>query len=91
MQILTLDVSQLSPPEPMREICAKLPELQSGQLLHVFHRREPVPLYELLAQQGLNYLHLQQEHGKHHIWIWHKDDQITEQRANEQFHALNRS
>ncbi len=41
--IITLDVSDLEPPQPMHKICQALTTLQPGQLLQVEHRREPVP------------------------------------------------
>lgn len=73
--IITLDVSDLEPPRPMQEICQTLTNLQQGQLLHVKHRREPVPLFAILAQQQFDYRHREESEGNHHIWIWHQGDE----------------
>lgn len=73
--IITLDVSELEPPQPMHKICQTLTSLQRGQLLHVRHRREPAPLFAILAQQQFDYRHTEEEAGKHHIWIWRQGDE----------------
>ena len=50
-----LDVSQLEPPEPMTEILDALDVLQPGHYLHVYHRREPFPLYNLLQDMNMKW------------------------------------
>lgn len=75
--VITLDVSELEPPQPMQEICRTLASLQHGQLLHVRHRREPVPLFAILEQQQFDFRHRKESEGRHHIWIWHKGDQCA--------------
>lgn len=72
--IVTLDVSDLEPPQPMHKICQTLTTLQPGQLLHVEHRRKPVPLFAILAQQQFDYRHSEVSTGKHYIWIWRQGD-----------------
>lgn len=52
MQIRDLDVSHLPAPEPMAQILKQLAGLKPGQCLRVYHRKEPVPLYDKLAQMG---------------------------------------
>ncbi|MCW8327462.1 DUF2249 domain-containing protein [Photobacterium sp. SDRW27] len=81
--IIILDVSDLEPPQPMHKICQTLSTLQSGQLLHVKHRREPVPLFAILTQQQFDYRHSKESEGKHHIWIWHQGDQVALKQLNE--------
>jgi len=81
--IITLDVSELEPPQPMHEICQTLTNLQLGQVLHVKHRREPVPLFTILTQQQFDYRHIEESEGKHHIWIWHHGDQIALKQIDE--------
>ena len=75
--VITLDVSELEPPRPMQEICQILTNLHQGQLLHVKHRREPVPLFSILEQQQFDYRHTEEGEGKHHIRIWHKGDKLA--------------
>jgi len=90
MVLIELDVSKLQPPEPMREICSNLQTLQSGQALHVYHRREPVPLYAILKQQGFSVMHLAVSDAEHHLWIWHSDDTQTHIQLIEQYDAFSR-
>ncbi len=76
--VIELDVSTLEPPQPMHEICQALVELSNGQVLHVTHRRKPVPLFEMLDNK-YRYRHKEIEEGCHHIWFWHIGDDQAEQ------------
>lgn len=82
ISVIQLDVSQLEPPLPMREICQKLDTLEAGKVLYVTHRRKPVPLFEMLEDK---YMYLHQEIGadEHHIWFWLGDDSEAEQYVRE--------
>ena len=55
MKIIKVDVSQLSPPEPMTVILTALETLQKQECLQVKHRRQPFPLYEKLPLAGFAY------------------------------------
>lgn len=48
-QMIEIDVSELSPPEPMAAILTALSTLSDGDILKIRHRREPFPLYNKLA------------------------------------------
>ncbi|MBK8975669.1 MAG: DUF2249 domain-containing protein [Planctomycetes bacterium] len=50
-----VDVSDLPPPEPMRVALAALAELRPGERLILRHRREPFPLYPMLAELGFSH------------------------------------
>ncbi len=52
---ISINVSQLEAPEPMRQILMALGQLQSGQYLTVSHRKDPVPLYQKLDEMGFVY------------------------------------
>lgn len=45
-----LDVSGLEPPEPLEQILDALADLPQGDWLRIKHRRDPVPLYSMLAK-----------------------------------------
>ena len=55
MEQITLDVSELEPPQPMTDILLALSELCPDQCLKVKHRREPFPLYPKLNAAGWQY------------------------------------
>jgi hypothetical protein len=44
-----VDTSELEPPEPMQVVLAELDALAEDEYLVMRHRREPVPLYVILA------------------------------------------
>lgn len=48
----TIDVRGLAPPEPMLAILMKLAELGPQARLDVRIHRDPLPLYERLAERG---------------------------------------
>ena len=52
MQLVSVDVSELAPPEPMTVILTALASLELDHCLLVTHRRQPFPLYEKLIQAG---------------------------------------
>lgn len=52
MRAVRIDVSGLEPPEPMVQVLAALRVLRADEYLVIAHRREPVPLYDLLPGLG---------------------------------------
>lgn len=54
-QVVTIDVSELVPPEPMVRILEAAAQLEPGQVLLVHHVRRPVYLYPRL--DALGYVH----------------------------------
>jgi uncharacterized protein (DUF2249 family) len=51
-EVLELDVRNLEPPEPMVKILETLPKLSDNTILVVHHHREPLMLYDKLAERG---------------------------------------
>ena len=70
MTAVHLDVSQLEPPEPMRVILNALTQLTANQYLQVVHRREPIPLFTILDEQGYQWQHKKVAENQHTLWIW---------------------
>ncbi len=64
-----LDVSALPVPEPLERVLDALADLPPGDRLRVLHRREPFPLYDLLARMGYRW-ETQGEEGQYQILIW---------------------
>ncbi len=76
-----LDVSQLEPPEPMERILGEVKTLHVGHFLHIFHWREPFPLYSLLESMNLCWLTDADDQGMYHIVIWQNDDSMARKAA----------
>ena len=69
-EIVDIDVSGLEPPEPMEQIFARLAQLHDRQLLRVRHRREPYPIYPMLAEAGFDHCCVQSGAENFLIYIW---------------------
>ncbi|MCG5494905.1 MULTISPECIES: DUF2249 domain-containing protein [Ectothiorhodospira] len=68
-----LDVCDLPPPEPMQQVLDRLPDLAPGDVLRMRHRREPFPLYPMLADMGFTYRVLTPPDVPFEILIWRAD------------------
>ena len=64
---VTIDVSELVPPEPMMKILATLETLPPGASLLVHHVRRPIHLYPQLDERG--YLHATRDVGTQNVEI----------------------
>lgn len=64
-----LDVSRLEPPEPLERVLDALAALLPGDRLHVLHRRDPLPLYDLLRGMGYAWETAGGD-GRYEILIW---------------------
>ncbi len=62
---LTIDVSELVPPEPMIRILTAMEDLPAGQTLRVHHVRRPIHLYPQLDELG--YRHHTRELGPQQV------------------------
>ena len=74
-QLIRLDVCELEPPEPMAKILNQLQQLPLNTALRVQHRRQPFPLYSLLAEMGFAHQCLELGYCDFAIYIWPDSDQ----------------
>ena len=72
---IELDVSDLTPPEPLERILDALADLPAGERLCVRHRREPHPLYLMLRNMGYRWQTTHQAPDDFEILIWEDDPQ----------------
>ena len=70
LDVVSINVSELEPPEPMERIFASLQQLQAGQLLRVRHRREPFPIYSMLDQASYQHYCIDLGAETYLIYIW---------------------
>lgn len=79
-RLVTLDVSELEPPQPMHHITAALHKLQSGEVLVVKHRRKPTPLFDMLT--GQYEYHCQKLSEDHYqLFFWRFEDAGAQQQS----------
>ncbi len=72
--LVTIDVSELEPPQPMERILEQLRQLQPGFALKVHHRREPIPFYPMLEELGFSKRCNQLADNRFTIYIWPTTD-----------------
>ncbi|MGV2871224.1 DUF2249 domain-containing protein [Colwellia sp. E150_009] len=72
LQFITVDVSELAPPEPMTVILKQLSVLTVQQCLLVKHRKQPFPLYEKLADAGFSYYCVVHTQDAITLYIYHQ-------------------
>ncbi|MCG8426277.1 MAG: DUF2249 domain-containing protein [Chromatiales bacterium] len=78
---ITLDVSELEPCEPLEQTLSAIDQLQPGDFLHVFHRREPLLLFPLLEKKGVGWHCREGGPAGYEIYIWMADDAVAEQQV----------
>ena len=72
-----LDVSDLEPCEPLQLSLAAALALETGQYVRIMHRREPFPLYELLAEKGFTWYTRPGKQTAFEVWVWIAEDRLV--------------
>jgi hypothetical protein len=65
-----VDVRELEPPLPLVRALAAVQSLAADEYLVLHHRREPVPLYELLSAMGFAHQTRSAAADRFEIMIW---------------------
>lgn len=74
---ITLNVSDLEPPEPLERVLDATEKLQAGQYVRMLHNREPYPLYTILEDTGFRYLVREGQETIFEIFIWRRNDDVA--------------
>jgi uncharacterized protein DUF2249 len=69
-----LDVSRLEAPEPMEQSLSAIDGLEPGDYLRILHRREPFPLYGILASRGFEHRTFPGAETEFEILVWRTSD-----------------
>jgi len=67
--MILLDVRELDHPLPLEMTIDAFKKLSTSDVLRLIHRREPVPLFEILTKNGGFYLSQEISDGVWHITI----------------------
>lgn len=81
---VTIDVSDLQPPEPMEIVLDRLDKIEDGQYIRMIHRMQPYPLYNILMDNGFRYK-VDETQSLLHIYIWKGIDKLAEKHIKENF------
>lgn len=71
-EMMDLDVRGLEAPEPMEMVLEALEQMNYGTVLRVRHHREPLILFDVLAERGFAYRSKQLASDEWEIRIWRK-------------------
>lgn len=69
-----IDVSELEPPEPFEAVLQLIGEIQDGEYVRMLHRKQPLPLIQLLKEQGFECIIQSGQQTRWEIVIWNKQD-----------------
>lgn len=66
--MILLDTREFDHPVPLEKATEAFKHLKKGEVIHMIHRREPIPLFEIISKNAGRYLS-HEERGIWHIYI----------------------
>lgn len=76
--MILLDTRELDHPVPLEMAIDAFKKLRNDDVLHMIHRREPIPLFEIITKNGGRYLSIMDEEGIWHIYITRSSTVVLE-------------
>lgn len=67
--MIVLDTRELDHPIPLEKAVAAFRALQKDEIIQMIHRREPLPLFEILSKNGGRYRSVQKGENLWYIFI----------------------
>lgn len=67
--MILLDTRDLDHPVPLEMAVSAFKKLQADDVIHMIHRREPLPLFEIIVKNGGRYRSLSENENLWHIFI----------------------
>jgi len=67
--MILLDTRELDHPLPLEMAVDAFKRLSGSEVIHMVNRREPLPLFVIITQNGGKYLSLKDTDGVWHIYI----------------------
>jgi len=71
---IIIDVSELEAPQPFEEVLKRLKGLRPGEYIHMLHRKQPLPLLQILEENGYASIMREGQNRPWEIIIWNKSD-----------------
>lgn len=72
--MILLDTRELDHPLPLEMAVDAFKKLKGSEVIHMIHRREPIPLFEIIAKNGGRYLSYEDVDQLWHIYITRTGD-----------------
>lgn len=67
--MILLDTRELDHPVPLERAVHAFKNLNGDEIIHMIHRREPIPLFEIIIKNGGRYLSVMEGEDLWHIYI----------------------
>lgn len=67
--MILLDTRELDHPVPLEMAVDGFKKLTGEEVIHMIHRREPIPLFEIILKNGGRYHSFMEEEGLWHVYI----------------------
>ena len=82
---IVIDVSDLEAPQPFEEILKQLKVLGSGEYIHMLHRKQPLPLLQMLEENGYAAVMRNGDSKPWEIFIWNTADPLSNEYCRSHF------
>lgn len=67
--MILLDTREFDHPIPLEMTVEAFKKLTEDEVIHMIHRREPIPLFEIITKNGGRYLSVMEDENMWHIYI----------------------
>jgi len=74
---ILINVSEDEAPIPFEKVSKRISQMKSGEYIRMLHRKKPLPLIQILQENGLKCIIMQGQHTAWEIIIWKKQDLVT--------------
>lgn len=76
--MILLDTREFDHPIPLERAVEGFKNLSGDEILHMIHRREPIPLFEIITKNGGRYLSVMEREDLWHIYITRSSTVVLE-------------
>ncbi len=89
-QELFINVSEYDAPEPFEKVLQLVSEMKDGEYIRVLHRKKPLPLVQMLQENGFDYCILPGQQTQWEIIIWNIKDSSTADYCSQQLQSTSK-
>ena len=82
---IVVDVSDLEAPQPFEVVLKQLKRLGSGEYIRMLHRKQPLPLLQVLEENGYAAVMRKGDHIPWEIFIWNTADPLSNEYCRSRF------
>lgn len=76
--MILLDTRELDHPVPLEMAVGAFKKLTGDEVIHMIHRREPIPLFEIILKNGGRYRSVMEREDLWHIYITRSPSVVLE-------------